>query len=55
MSARPGRIVDRIDIDLARPRDELTREHKSYFEHITRVRESLRRGEREGPVVGAPQ
>jgi NitT/TauT family transport system ATP-binding protein len=55
MSARPGRIVDRIDIDLARPRDELTREHKSYFEHITRVRESLRRGERERPVVGAPE
>ena len=49
MSARPGRIVDRIDIDLPRPRDDLTREHESYFEHVTRVRESLRRGEGERP------
>jgi NitT/TauT family transport system ATP-binding protein len=53
MSARPGRIVDLIDIDLARPRDELTREHRSYFEHVTRVRESLRRGEGRRPVVAA--
>jgi len=51
MSARPGRIVDLIDIDLARPRDELTREHPSYFEHVTRVRESLRRGEGQRPLV----
>jgi NitT/TauT family transport system ATP-binding protein len=51
MSARPGRIVDLIGIDLARPRDDLTREHRSYFEHVTRVRESLRRGEAERPVA----
>jgi NitT/TauT family transport system ATP-binding protein len=55
MSARPGRIVDRIDIDLPRPRDDLTREHESYFEHITRVRESLRRGEGERPAVAVAQ
>ena len=55
MSARPGRIVDRIDIDLARPRDELTREHASYFEHVTRVRESLRGAERERPAAVVPR
>jgi NitT/TauT family transport system ATP-binding protein len=55
MSARPGRIVDHIDIDLARPRDELTREHASYFQYVTRVRESLRRGERQRPLVVAPR
>ncbi len=44
MSARPGRIVDRIDIDLARPRDDLTREQAPYFAAVTRVRESLRHG-----------
>ena len=55
MSARPGRIVDRIDIDLPRPRDELTREHESYFGHITRVRESLRRGESDRRAAAAPQ
>ena len=53
MSARPGRIVDLIDIDLARPRDELTREHPSYFEHVTRVRESLRRGDGQRTPVAA--
>jgi NitT/TauT family transport system ATP-binding protein len=55
MSARPGRIVDIIDIHLGRPRDELTREHPSYFEHVTRVRESLRRGEGQRPVVALPR
>jgi NitT/TauT family transport system ATP-binding protein len=55
MSARPGRIVDRIAIDLPRPRDDLTREDPSYFEHVTRVRESLRRGERELPAASVPR
>jgi NitT/TauT family transport system ATP-binding protein len=51
MSARPGRIVDLIDIGLPRPRDELTREQPAYFEHVTRVRESLRRGEGQRPAA----
>jgi NitT/TauT family transport system ATP-binding protein len=55
MSARPGRIVDRIAIDLPRPRDDLTREDPSYFEHVTQVRESLRRGERERPAASVPR
>jgi NitT/TauT family transport system ATP-binding protein len=45
MSARPGRIVDVIEVDLPRPRTVETRETERYFELITAVRESLRRGE----------
>jgi NitT/TauT family transport system ATP-binding protein len=44
MSARPGRITDVIDIDLARPRGIATREEPRYFEKVTAVREALRRG-----------
>ena len=44
MSARPGRITDVIDVDLARPRDFDTREQRRYFELVTAVREALRRG-----------
>ena len=44
MSARPGRITDVIDVDLARPRDVETRELRRYFELVTAVREALRRG-----------
>ena len=44
MSARPGRITKVIDIDLARPRNEDTRETRRYFELVTEVREALRRG-----------
>ncbi len=41
MSARPGRIMRIIDIDLPDPRDEQTREMSRYFELITQVREAL--------------
>lgn len=44
MSARPGRITDVIDIDLPRPRSDLTRETERYFELVTRVREGLKLG-----------
>jgi NitT/TauT family transport system ATP-binding protein len=44
MSARPGRITNVVDIDLPRPRTEDTRETRRYFELVTAVRESLRRG-----------
>jgi len=44
MSARPGRITDVIDVDLARPRGIETREEPRYFELVTAVREALRRG-----------
>jgi NitT/TauT family transport system ATP-binding protein len=44
MSARPGRIRQVIDIDLARPRTDDTRESRRYFELVTAVREALRAG-----------
>ena len=47
MSPRPGRIAGIIDIDLARPRNDDTRETSRYFELITDVRETLR-GRRAG-------
>ena len=46
MSARPGRITAVVDIDLPRPRDELTRESDRYFALVTEVREQLRAGDR---------
>jgi len=42
MSPRPGRLTKVIDIDLAQPRNEQTRESERYFELVTEVRESLR-------------
>ena len=48
MSPRPGRITEVIDIDLARPRTEATRETERYFALVTQVRESLHSGRRIG-------
>ncbi|HXG39341.1 MAG TPA: ABC transporter ATP-binding protein [Candidatus Limnocylindrales bacterium] len=42
MSPRPGRITRIVEIDLPRPRNELTREARRYFELVTEVREALR-------------
>lgn len=42
MSPRPGRIAETIDIDLAYPRDDSTREEDRYYELVTEVREALR-------------
>ena len=42
MSARPGRIIELIPVDLPQPRNDLTREDERYFGFITRVRERLR-------------
>jgi NitT/TauT family transport system ATP-binding protein len=42
MSPRPGRIAETIDIDLAYPRDDETREEDRYYELVTELREALR-------------
>jgi NitT/TauT family transport system ATP-binding protein len=58
MSARPGRITDVVTIDLARPRDEETRESPRYFELVTAVREGLRAGgglESDEPGLASPE
>jgi NitT/TauT family transport system ATP-binding protein len=47
MSARPGRITNDIEIDLAQPRNTDTREDVRFFELETEVREALRKSESE--------
>ena len=49
MSPRPGRITKVIDVDLSRPRNDLSRETPRYFELVTEVREALRAGGGLGP------
>lgn len=45
MSARPGRIIQDIKIDLPHPRNNDTRESVRFFELETEVREALRKSE----------
>lgn len=47
MSARPGEIMHAVDVNLAVPRGEHTREKKAYFEIETEVREWLRKAQGE--------
>jgi NitT/TauT family transport system ATP-binding protein len=54
MSARPGRITDLIEVDLPRPRNDVTREVERYFECVTRVREALKSGHG-GATIGDDQ
>jgi len=42
MSARPGRIIEVVAVDLPQPRNDLTREDERYFHFVTAVRERLR-------------
>ncbi len=42
MSPRPGRVADIIQIDLAQPRDDSTREDERFYDKLTEVREALR-------------
>ncbi len=44
MSARPGRIVGIVDVDLAQPRTTETREEPRFAELIREVRQLLRKG-----------
>lgn len=45
MSARPGRIIHEIPVDLPRPRDFEVRESPRFFDLLTEVREALRKEE----------
>lgn len=45
MSARPGRIIQEIDINLPRHRSIETREETGYFALVNQVREALREAE----------
>jgi NitT/TauT family transport system ATP-binding protein len=53
MSPRPGRISETIDVDLAYPRDDSTREQSRYYELVTEVREALRGRPSEGADLAA--
>jgi NitT/TauT family transport system ATP-binding protein len=44
MSARPGRIVGIVDVDLPQPRTSTTREEPGFAELIREVRQLLRKG-----------
>lgn len=48
MSARPGRIIQDIKIDLPQPRNADTRENVRFFELETELREALRESESQG-------
>jgi NitT/TauT family transport system ATP-binding protein len=52
MSARPGRIMAIVEIDLPRPRSAATRESTRFFELVTEIRGLLRAGAAE--VVERP-
>jgi len=52
MSPRPGRIARIVDVDLPQPRTVEARETERYFELVTIVRETLRRGEGPGSEDG---
>jgi NitT/TauT family transport system ATP-binding protein len=44
MSARPGRVVGIVEVDLTQPRTVDTREDPRFFRLVTEIRERLRRG-----------
>jgi NitT/TauT family transport system ATP-binding protein len=44
MSARPGRVIGIVEIDVPQPRTVDTREEPRFFELVTTVRERLRKG-----------
>ena len=44
MSARPGRFVRDVTVDLPEPRGDATRESARFFELVNEVREALHAG-----------
>jgi NitT/TauT family transport system ATP-binding protein len=55
MSARPGRIMGVVEIDLSQPRTMDTREEPRFFDLVTEVRERLRKGGAADPEAPAEQ
>ena len=51
MSSGPGRIVERIPIEMERPRDDSMEGSSVFAEHLLRVRESLALGAWHGPAA----
>ena len=51
MSSGPGRIVERIPIEIERPRDDSMEGSSVFAEHLLRVRESLALGAWHGPAA----
>ena len=49
MAARPGRVVEVLDIDFPRPRDHMLREQPEFAVHSRRIREIF---ERNGMLQG---
>jgi NitT/TauT family transport system ATP-binding protein len=49
MSARPGRIMRVLDVDLPLPRTYETREETRFFELVNEVRDTLREAEGTAP------
>ena len=54
LSARPGRVIDIVPIDLPRPRTGETRSSARYFSLVTIVRDALRRADPDGSETGQP-
>jgi len=52
MSARPGRIVGIVHVDLPQPRSAETREDPRFFQLVTEVRARLRKGGGEDEGIG---
>ena len=52
LTARPGRVLEAVPVDLPRPRTAETRSSARYFSLITRVRDALRRADAADPTPG---
>jgi len=49
MSARPGRILRKVTIDLPRPREEALERSERFIDYVQQIREILSRGATSGP------
>lgn len=54
MSARPGRVLSWVRIELPRPRDESLERSSPFLEYTREIRETLASGVCHGAAIGAP-